>query len=190
MTSIDVEARIKAVAQIIDGRQVKDSGPLAVCIKGSVLGFPATLQAINTNWPFGVTYNLDTNIVIDPNRQPSNLPLKMTFAPRSVSGPLAILARLLLFEARGESVGDKRFDSRYIISFNNVTQAERFARYPGVYDNIIKLETFCKFSELHIISNGGLCLIQPRAFGTLDIDICRETFRIMGDLGQVLFDAF
>ncbi|MBX9769965.1 MAG: hypothetical protein K2X29_01260 [Candidatus Obscuribacterales bacterium] len=190
MTSKETEARIAAVAQIIDGRQIKDNRPLEVCVKGSVLGFPAAIEAINTNWPFGVTYNLDTKIVIDPSRQPTNLPLKMTITPRTVSGPIAIFARLLLFEAQGMPVGDKRYDSRFVLSFNNVKLAERFARYPGVFENITKLEQFCKFSELHIISDAGLSLNQPRAFKTLDLDICRETFRIMGELGQVLFDAF
>lgn len=190
MIKKEIEARIAAVAQIIDGRQVIDNRPLAVSIKGSVLGFPASIEAINTNWPFGVTYNLDTKIIIDPTKQSTNLPLKMTIAPRLVSGPASIITRLLLFEAQGMSVGDKRYDSRYVVSYNNVKLAERFARYPGVYENIIKLEQFCKFSELHIISDAGLSLNQPRAFAGLDLDICRETFRILGDLGQVLFDAF
>lgn len=190
MTSKETAARIAAVAQIIDGRQVQDNRPLEVCVKGSVLGFPASIEAINANWPFGVTYNLDTKVVIDPSRQPSGIPLKMTITPRHIRGPVTILARLLLFEAKGEPVGDKRFDSNFIVSYNNVKLAERFARYPGVFDNITKLEQFCKFSELHIRSDAGLSLNQPRAFGTLDLDICRETFRIMGEIGQVLFDAF
>lgn len=190
MSKKELEGKIAAVAQIVDGRQIVDNRPLAVCVKGAVLGFPASIEAINTGWPFGVTYNLDTKIVIDPARQSTNSPLKMTIAPRMVSGPISILTRMLLFESSGMSVGDKRYDSRYVVSYNNVKLAERFARYPGVYENIIKLEQFCKFSELHIISDAGLSLNQPRSFASLDLDICRETFRILGDLGQVLFDAF
>jgi len=190
MSKKELTARIQAISQVIDGRQVVDNRPLEVCIKGSVLGFPASIEAINASWPFGVTYNLDTKIVIDPSRQQSGVSLKMTVAPRSVTGPIAIVARLLLFESKGMPVGDKRFDSRFVIGYNNVRLAERFARYPGVYENIAKLDQFCKFSELHIYSDAGISLSQPRAFNTLDYDICRETFRILGELGQVLFDAF
>lgn len=190
MSSKETDARALAIAQIIDGRRVQDNRPLEVCVKGSVLGFPASIEAINASWPFGVTYNLNTKIVIDPEKQETSLPLKMTITPRTVRGPIAIIARLLLFESKGAPVGDKRYDSRYIISYNNVKLAERFARYPGVFENIAKLEQFCKFSELHIVSDAGISLNQPRAFNTLDLDICRETFRILGDLGQVLFDAF
>ncbi len=190
MSSKETDARAAAIAQIIDGRRVEDNRPLEVCVKGSILGFPASIEAINANWPFGVTYNLDTKIVIDPSKQQGNVPLKMTITPRSVKGIASIFARLFLFEAKGMPVGDKRFESRYIISYNNVRLAERFGRYPGVFENIVKLEQFCKFSELHILSDAGISLNQPRAFNSLDLDICRETFRIMGELGQVLFDAF
>ncbi len=42
-----LEAKMETLAKIIDGHIVHDETRVAVCIKGTLLGFPATLEAIS-----------------------------------------------------------------------------------------------------------------------------------------------
>ncbi|MBI4534392.1 MAG: hypothetical protein HY711_10655 [Candidatus Melainabacteria bacterium] len=188
--AIDIAAKLRAVADIIEGRVVNEDPRVAICVKGSVLGFPATLEAIHPNWPFGVMYYVETQIIEDPGKTKLSEPLNLTVCPRFGRGLMAFFAHLFLFEARGMSVNDKRLESRFIISYNDGAQAERYVKYPGNPDRIQRLEEFSKFSELTVRSDAGLYLAQPQSFRALDLDICRETFRLLGELGQVLFEAF
>lgn len=188
--AIDIAAKLRAVADIIEGRVVGEDPRVAICVKGSVLGFPATLEAIHPNWPFGVMYYVETQIIEDPHKIRLSNSLNLTVCPRFGRGWTRFFAHLFLFEARGLSVNDKQLESRFIFSYNDGAQAERFVKYPGNPDRLARLEEFSKFTELTIRSDAGLYLAQPQSFHALDLDICRETFRLLGQLGQVLFEAF
>ncbi|HEY9713598.1 MAG TPA: hypothetical protein V6C72_09005 [Chroococcales cyanobacterium] len=182
-------ARMQEMARIIEGKPVEDPR-FEVCLKGTVLGFPATLQAINANWPFGVTYLLETQVIEDPNHQQSPNTLRLTISPRATRGIFSFIARILLFEPRGQSVSDKRMEEAFMFTYNNQHEAERFLRYPGVYEKLQKLDEYAKFSELFVKVDAGLSLSQPTCFNKLDSDVFRETFKLLGDLGQVIFEAF
>lgn len=187
---IDLNAKMQAVAEIIEGRVIKNDQRVAVSVKGSVLGFPASLEAIHTGWPFGVMYFLETEVVEDPNKKNIAEPLKLTILPRVGRGFFQFFSHILLFESRGMPVGDKSLEGRFIFLHNDKDLAERFVKYPGVSDRLIKLEQYSKFGELTIKADAGIFLSQPKSFAALDLDICRETFRILGELGQVVFEAF
>jgi hypothetical protein len=47
-----------------------------------------------------------------------------------------------------------------------------------------------KFTEVVIRADAGLSLSQPKSFNALDLDICKETFRSLAELGQILFESF
>lgn len=181
--------KLQMMAQMIEGRVVEDTR-FEVTIKGTVLGFPATLQAIKAGWPFGVTYTLETQVIDDPNRPPQPDALSMTISPRMTHGLMAFVARLLLFEPQGQHLQDKRMEKSFIFSFNNTMEAERFVKYPGVFENLLHLEEYAKFSEMVIKAHAGIVLSQPENFNNLDPDVYRETFKLLGEVGQILFEAF
>lgn len=190
MADVDIEAKKKAVAQIIEGRVVHDEKRVAVCIKGSALGFPATLEATNFGWPLGCMYFIETKVIVDPSKPAAPHPLSLVITPRQGRGLLAIIFRLLLLESEGMPVGDKRIQSRFVITYADRDIAERFLKYPGVFDNLLKLEKYCQFGEMQIRGDAGIYLSQSTSFKKLDLDVCRETFRTLSELGQVLFEAF
>lgn len=188
---IDLQAKLQAVADILEGRIVdaQESG-VAVCVKGSVLGFPATLQAISPSWPFGVTYIVETEVVEDPNKTRIDDLLQMVIYPRMGRGFLGFFSHILLFESRGMSVRDKRLESKFIFSYNDDQLAERFVKYPGIADRLISLEDYSKFSEITIKTDAGIVLSQPKSFNAVDLDACRVTFKTLAEIGQVIFEAF
>jgi hypothetical protein len=184
------KAKVQRAAELIEGRVVEGEAPVAIFVRGTVLGFPAIFQAIYDGWPFGVTYIIETKIVDDPGRVADRNDLVMSIMHRNAKGPLRSIMRLLLMESRGVAVGDKRIQDRYLISCNNNSQADRFLRYPGVYDALLKLEEMTKFNEIQIKANAGLSLSQPKSFASLDLDVYLETFRVLSELGQILFESF
>ena len=186
----DLAAKMQTFAELIEGRVVDDHTRVEVCLKGTVLGFPATLEAIGAGWPFGVNYFIETKVIDDPNEPENPMSLKLTLLPRVARGFMQIFARVLLIEARGQSIGDKRLEKEFILSFNNSEEAHRFAQYPGVYERLLDLHNYSKFSELLIKSNSGLWLAQPVNFRSLHADVCKETFKTMAEIGQILFESF
>ncbi len=181
--------KLEQVAHLIEGKVVADA-PVPIFIRGTVLGFTAILEALAAGWPFGVTYIVETNVVDDPSRLPEPTKLSMVIIHRSARGPLKDLTRLLLMEPRGQAIGDKRVQERFLITCNNEEQGERFVSYPGVYEALVKLEKMTKFNEINVKANAGLSLSQPQSFNSLDLDACKETFRVLGELGQILFESF
>ena len=182
--------KVQKAVELIEGRLVTDEAPVALLIRGTVLGFPAIFQAINENWPFGVTYIIETKVVDDPAQDANTGSWSMTIMHRNAKGPLRALMRVLLMESRGANVGDKRIQQKYLISCTSNEQADRFLRYPGVYDALLALEDMTKFSEINIKANAGISLSQPKSFSGLDLDVYLETFRAVSQLGQILFDSF
>lgn len=188
--SIDINAKQQAVANIIDGRVIDNTERVGVCIKGIVMGFPATLEAIGEGWPWPTTYTLETNPVVDPADREETYSAKISICPRVGRGFFRFFSNILLFEARGQSIGDKKLESKLIFSYDDRDLAERFIRYPGVGEHILALEHLSKFSEMVVKTDAGIYLSQPQCFKNVDLDVIRVTFREMAELGQVLFDAF
>ena len=185
-----LKRKMKAFAKLIDGQVVDDADRVQVCIKGTVLGFPATLEAITAGWPFGVSYYIQTTVIEDPDRQSDPGALQLTLCPRTARGPFSFLARLLLFEAQGQKMGDRRIENTFVASFNNGSEALRFVNYPGVFENLMRLEHHSKFSEFLLKSGAGLSLSQPTSFNSLEANVFQETFKVLGDIGQVLVEDF
>lgn len=186
-----VDSKAQTIAEYIDGNVIDDSSRVAVCVKGMVDGFPATMEAMYPNWPFGVIYTLETNPVADPaSEQPPQAYAQMTAYPRVGRGVGSFFTRLLLFESAGMPIGEKRLERVLHISYDDRTVAERFVHYPGVTDNLVNLESVAKFSELIIRFGVGIYLSQPKSFNGLDYDVARNTFATLGQLGRVLNEAF
>lgn len=183
---IDTQAKMKAVAEMLEGTVVEESIGLEVQVKGSVSGFPSTLQALRAGFPFGITYIVEVNVMNEKEEDPLN----MTIMPRYARGFLSFITRLLLLESKGQMIGDKKFDSKFLLSFNEHNVAERFIKYPGVMEKIEALQVNTKFSEMGLKAKAGLYLTQPTNFNSVDLDVVRVTFKMMGELGQVLFEAF
>lgn len=181
-------AKLRALAEVLEGRVVTDTHRVEVCVKGTMLGFPATLEALRATFPFGCSYFIETNV--DKTSQPDPSMLNITIMPRYAKGLLSFITRILLFESKGQSVGDKSFDSRYICSFNDSAQAERLIAYPGITDKINELYHLTGFNELLIRVGAGLYLSQPKSFNSINIDVAKEVFRTLAEIGQVLFEDF
>jgi len=184
-----VEVRVAAVENILEGKRVKNDR-VEISIKGAVLGFPALLEAFSPHFPFPVNYVVETKVVDDPSQAPDDDALKISFPPRIARGFLARLLRMFLFEPKGQLVDEPRIDGMFVCSYNNRDEAKRFGRYPGVAERLVALHRCVNFTELVIKADAGLFLSQSTAFEHVDVDVCREVFRLMGELGQVLFDAF
>lgn len=187
--SADIRAKLEETARMLDGK-VKEPGPnggLVVSVHGYVAGFPCRLEAISPNWPFAVNYSVDTEVI--PRIKPANESFSLTVVPRIGKGLLGFVTRLLFFESWGMKVPDKELDKSFIFIYTNRPVVDRFLRYPGISEILIKLHR-TSFNELKIVSNIGLYLSQPKSFSRLDPDVCRETFRLLADIGQVLYEAF
>ncbi|HEY9680882.1 MAG TPA: hypothetical protein V6C86_04805 [Oculatellaceae cyanobacterium] len=183
------QAKIETVCRMLEGRHDPDS-PCQVFIKGTVLGFPAILQAIVAHWPFGVTYIIETKVIDDPTSNPDANALDMSIVPRLARGPFHNITRFAFFEPSGLRIGDKRVQNHFVITANNKSEAERFVGYPEVFDKLLKLEKLSHFTELTVRANAGLAVNQAKSFNSLDLDTAREVFKVMGELGQIMFEAF
>jgi hypothetical protein len=184
-----IDTKKKSVAEILEGRIDDREGGPAVSILGSVIGFPARFEAIGTGFPFGVMYFVQTEVIEDPSK-PKTQGLELSICPRKASGFLGFLAHIFLFEGRGMSVHDRQLDSLFIFTYNDRTEAERFVKYPGVAECLLRLHKYTEFSDLKIKANAGIFLAQSKSFKALDLDVCRVTFKLLGEIGQVLFEAF
>jgi hypothetical protein len=189
--AVDVEAKKQAVADIIGGKVIDDSDRVAVCIKGSVLGLPATFEAINPGWPFGVMYTVESNVVVDPNQPAAGKPAaRITIYPRMGRGLTSFFTRILLFESSGMPVGDKRLEGVFNFTYDERDVALRFVGYPRVSELLMALEHSARFSELVIKTDAGIYLAQPINFNSLSLDLCQATFKTVAELAQILFEAF
>jgi hypothetical protein len=186
----ELEDKVQTFAKIVEGRSITDDPRFEVFIKGTVMGFPVMLQAIKATWPFGLIYTLETQVIDDPNAPPDPNALLMQLSPRVARGMFAFFAKILLFEPTGQHLSDRRMEQRFMFTYNNALEAERFVRYPGLFENLLRLEHCAKFTELTIRAKAGLVLTQPVNFNSINPDVCRETFKLMSDVGQVLFEAF
>src|SRR5690606_4058746 len=122
----------------------------------------------------------ETNVATGANDQKprDSEELTLQIMPRYATGIFAFVTRILLFESKGHKIGDKRFDSRYVTTLNDSAQAERFITYPGVIEKIEKLSSYTKFNEIGVRVGAGIYLGQGKSFNGLDLDVCKETFKL------------
>ncbi|MBU6451535.1 MAG: hypothetical protein KGS72_07145 [Cyanobacteria bacterium REEB67] len=177
-----------ALAKALDFKVVDDSARVEICVKGEVLGFPATLEAIRPFFPFGCNYYIDIDVLKENNVDPSEMTLVIT--PKVAKGMMNFFSRLLLVDARTRPVGDAQFDRLFNVDTNDFVGALRFVRYPGMLEKIQDLQQFSGFSELHVRAKAGLMMVQPTCFNSLALDVAKESFRLLGEIGQILFDTF
>jgi len=186
----DYEAKIASIAKILDGRIIHDEERVQVCIKGIVLRFPATLEAVRVSYPFGVTYSLETNINQSRRASSNTIPLRIVLTPRLARGLFSIVARLLLLEGTGQKLDIPQIDTTFVCTCNLIDEAKQFMRRPDVQEKLLELAKYSQFTELLIRADAGLCLTQPTSFNTLDLEVCRETFRLLAEIGQIMREAF
>ncbi len=184
------DSKKETIANLIGGQIVEDGNRVAVCIKGLVDGFPATMEAIYTGWPFGVVYTLETSVLTGSSPSQQLPDSRITIYPRVGRGIASFFTKLFLFESSGLSVGDKVLERIFNFSYEDRDVAERFIHYPGVHEQLLGLENVSKFSELIVRPGVGIYLAQTDSFDGLEPDVCLNTFQALGALGKVLFEAF
>lgn len=189
MAAIDKE-KVQAIAKMLEGAPAFDRAPLQIYIKGTILGFPAILQALFPNWPFGLTYIVETQVINKPGQTENTRSASITIVPKTARGPFSWLTRIFLLESSGIYVEDKRLQNAFIINASDKQQADRFASYPGLFDLLKKLEKCTKFSEITIQPYAGVVLSQPQSFNKLELGTCREAFNLLSELGQIVFELF
>jgi len=184
----DREDKINRIAEYIEGRLVP-TDRVDISIKGIMLGFPVSVEAFKPNFPFGLNYFVETKVIDDPSASGGSL-LHLNISARHSKGFMAKILRLILFEPRGQKLQHPVLDKTFVASYNDSELANQFAQYPGVADILMNLYRCSKFSELIIKSDAGIFLAQPASFDTVDADLVMEVFKLLGDLGQVIFDSF
>jgi len=184
----ETDAKAQALAKAIDGKVVDDSGRVAVSVKSEILGFPVTIEAIKPFFPFATDFYVNIDVLHEATNNPAVLQFQIT--PKVTKGIWNRLGRLLLIDARVRPIGDKEFDNLFNVNTNDFSGALRFVRYPGMLDKIQELQDISGFNELDVRATAGLKLVNPTNFDSLNLDVARETVRIMGEMGQILFDVF
>lgn len=187
---MELEAKQQDVAGLIDGEVVDDSDRVAVCIKGTVNGFKAQLEAFMVDWPFNVTYVIETVDRDDPERYERQEQAKVGMLPRMGRGFWSFFAHIFLFEGKGQSVNDKRLEKKLIFSYDNRDAALRIIKYPGIPETIQVLEEDCQMKEMIIKTDAGVYFVQGTTFKTLDLDLCKATFNYMAQIAQVMNELF
>jgi hypothetical protein len=143
--------------------------------------------------PWSVSYALETNIVENPDEDRSHYnkdQAKINFVPRIGKGMWSILSRLFLFETKGQKVHDKQLEKTMIITYDNQEPALRFIKYPGVSEILMTLHDDCHLKEMVVKTDEGIYFNQGVNFKDMDMDLCQATFKYMGELSQVLAEAF
>lgn len=186
---VEMEQKQRDVASLIDGEVIDDTDRVAVCIKGTVNGFPAQLETFMTGWPFNVTYVVESNKQRPDDFDPQD-GAKISVLPRLGQGLWGIFTHIFLFESKGMSIGDKRLEKKLIFSYDLRDPTLRLLKYPGVGESLLVLEEDCKLKEMTIKTNAGLYFIQGSTFEELDLDLCSATFNYLGQVAQVMSELF
>lgn len=173
------------VASLFEGEVMDESDRVAVSVKGYVEGFRAQLRAFAVDWPFDVSYIIETTDVPEEHEQS-----KIVVVPRMGRGLWSFLSHIFLFESKGMSVNDKRLEKKLVFSYDYRDTALRLIKYPGVPDILAVLEEDCHMKELVIKTDTGICFTQGTNFKSLDLDLCQATFNYLGQLAKVMNELF
>jgi hypothetical protein len=187
---VELESKKQAIAQLIDGEVVDDSGRVAVCIRGNVDGYRATMEAVVPGWPFGVIYTVESVAGIDPSAPYTKRAARITLYPRVGRGMAGFFTNILLFESNTMRVDNKDLESVFNFTYDDKEMAQRFCNWPGVSERLLHLENVAKFSEVVIRTDAGIYLSQPKSFNSLDLDLCQQTFESLADIAAILAEHF
>lgn len=180
----------KAIAKLLDGEVVDTQGRVAVCVKGTIMGYHATYEAIYPSWPFGSTYIVESCPGVDPSAPPTRPCANITICPRVGRGVSSLLTNILLFEGGGMKVHEKALDNAFNFTYNNKEIAQRFAHQEGVQELLLALDETARFSEAVVRTDAGIYLSQPKSFNSLNLDHCQEVFELLGRLAEILAENF
>lgn len=184
----DLAVKQEAFAHLIEGKVVDDSQRVEVCIKGTVLGFRATIEATKASFPFGTNFFVETNVLEGSKFDAPSFAI--TVVPRVAKGILGIFTRMLLLDSHDSPIGMKAFDDVLLANGNDQGAMHRFLYYPGLADKIITLHNCSSFSEFHVQGGQGLVLNCPTSFNAFNFDAARETLALLGPIAQTLFEVF
>lgn len=185
---MEFEGKQKDIANLLNGEAIDESDRVAVCIKGTVNGLPAQLEAFMPGWPFGVTYVVQTRTFDD--QQKAHGGEKITITPRIGQGFMSFFSHIFLFESKGMFVNDKALEKKLIFSYDYRDEALRIIKYPGIPEILLTLESDCKLKEMIIKTEAGIFFSQGVSFQDLDLDLCRATFNYLGQIAQVMAEIF
>lgn len=185
---MDLAVKQDAFAHLVEGKVVDEHERVEVCIKGSVLGFKATIEATKAGFPFGTNFFIETNVTGgDKFADPS---FAITIVPKMAKGVLGFFTRLLLLDSHESPIGMRAFDDVLLAQGSDQGIMHRFLYYPGLADKIIALHNCSGFSEFHIQGGQGLVLNCPTNFNAYNFDSARETLALLGPIAQTLFESF
>lgn len=182
------DQHIEELATVIEGRIADERPRVEVCIKGTVLGFPATIEAVGTSFPFGVNFFIVTDVIGENKDYKDGNYLTVT--PKVVKGWLGLFSKLLLVDGGNIKVKDRQFDENFTLRSNESHWAKGVLSYPGMMRKIVDLYDASEFSEFHYRDGQGICVVRSECLDKLSVDVARETFRAMGIIAQVIFDSF
>ncbi|HEY9789240.1 MAG TPA: hypothetical protein V6D22_02495 [Candidatus Obscuribacterales bacterium] len=188
--AVDVQAKQEQLAGLLNGSVIDSEGRVAVCVRGAVDGFRATLEALAPSWPFGVSYFVEAFEGVDPSSRPTRPAAKMTICPRIGRGMSGLLTNVLLFEARSMRINDKKLESTFNFTYDEREMTEKFLHWPGVQEALNSLDQIAKFTEAVVRTDAGIFLAQPKSFNALDLDQCMQVFGLLGQLAGILAENF
>jgi hypothetical protein len=184
----DHTSKANALAKALEGKVIDDSARVEVSVQCERFGFPITVEGIRATFPFGTSYYINIDVLKEKNTDPTLMTLLIT--PKVTKGIWNLIGRLLLLDARVRPIGDPGFDSAFNMTTNDYAAALRFVRYPAMLDKINQLQEFTGFTELEVKAKTGMVLRQPTSIEALNLDVARESVRVLGEMGQILFDVF
>jgi hypothetical protein len=184
----DHSVKANALAKAVEGKVQDDSERVEISVRCERLGFPIIIEGIRATFPFGTNYYVDVDVLKEKNADPDLMTLLIT--PKVTKGFWNFVGRLLLLDARVKPIGEPAFDRLFNMTTNDYSAALRFVRYPAILDKINQLQEFTGFMELHVKAKAGILLRQPASIEALNLDVARETVRVLGETGQILFDVF
>ena len=95
----ETETKSDKLARIIDGQVISNQTAVQICVKGIVSGFPVKLEAIKANYPFGVTYSIETSRFTNISAKES---FKLVIMPKYARGRLSVITRFLFLKDAGK----------------------------------------------------------------------------------------
>lgn len=178
--------KLQVICETLKAKPEKNSGFNDLVLKGKRKGYDFTLTVFKPFFPFGTGYLINFNMP-DETQEPY---LKLTVLPRFAKGLMSIFGRLILFESKGQTVKDGKFERRFITTYNDMDLALAFLENPGVKKLIWDLSMSEEFNELVINSNSGIYLYQPQSFNYLAVEKCEKTLDTMVKLAEAVTEVF
>jgi len=187
------KSKVQVISEALGAKPEKNTGFNDLVLKGKRGEYDLTLTVFKPFFPFGVGYllsfpnaeNAESNS--DPEAPP---PLKLTVLPRFAKGLMSIFGRLFLFESKGQSVQDGKFERRFITTYNERDLMFAYFSAPDVKKTIWDLSMKEEFNELVINSDTGVYLYQPQSFNYLAVEKCLSTFEALESLADSLTEVF